>query len=185
MDHAFAFHEGTSVATESSYPYKGADGSCKSSYTIAVPKGGVAGCKDISSESALLSAASTVGPISVAIKADQSSFKYYSSGVLTGTCGTSLDHGVLAVGFGTSGGTDYWKVKNSWGSSWGDAGYVLIQRGVNKCGMASGPPSCPTVSGSVAYASEWEEFLGVQGQRDGEFPQASWQAPVRTSISMA
>merc|ERR1712071_691960 len=136
-DYAFAFYEGTSVATESSYPYKGTDGSCKSSYTTAVPRGGVTGYKDISSESALLNAVSTVGPISVAIEADQSSFQYYSSGVLTGSRGTSLDHGVLAVGFGTSGGTNYWKVKNSWGSSWGDAGYVLIQRGVNKCGIAS------------------------------------------------
>merc|ERR1711976_729024 len=55
-----------------------------------------------------------------------------------------------AVGYGTSGGTDYWKVKNSWGKSWGDNGYILIQRGVNKCGIADGPPSYPTVSGSVA-----------------------------------
>jgi cathepsin L len=149
MDYAFAFYEGTSVATEKSYPYTASDGTCQSSYTTAVPRGGVTGYKDISSESALLNAVSTVGPVSVAIEADQSSFQYYSSGVLTGTCGTSLDHGVLAVGFGTSSGTDYWKVKNSWGTSWGMNGYVLIERGVNKCGIASGPPSYPTVSGSV------------------------------------
>merc|ERR1712151_467922 len=149
MDYAFAFYEGTSVATESSYPYTARDGTCKSSYTTAVPRGGVTGYKDISSESALLNAVSTVGPVSVAIEADQSSFQYYSSGVLTGTCGTSLDHGVLAVGFGSESGTDYWKLKNSWGTSWGMDGYVLIERGVNKCGIASGPPSYPTVSGSV------------------------------------
>merc|ERR1712048_1485023 len=128
--------------------YTARDGTCKSSYTTAVPRGGVTGYKDVSSESALLNAVSTVGPISVAIEADQSSFQYYSSGVLTGSCGTSLDHGVLAVGFGTSGGTDYWKVKNSWGASWGMNGYVLIERGVNKCGIADGPPSYPKVSGS-------------------------------------
>merc|ERR1711904_262489 len=112
--------------------------------------GGVTGYKDISSESSLLNAVQNVGPVSVAIEADQSSFQLYKSGVLTGSCGTNLDHGVLAVGFGTSGGTDYWKVKNSWGASWGDKGYILIQRGVNKCGIASGPPSYPTVSGSVS-----------------------------------
>merc|ERR1711957_507093 len=76
----------------------------------------------------------------------------YSSGVLSGTCGTSLDHGVLAVGFGTLSGTDYWKVKNSWGGSWGQSGYILIERGTNKCGIASGPPSYPTVDGSAPPA---------------------------------
>merc|ERR1712127_615735 len=73
------------------------------------------------------------------------------SGVLTGSCGTQLDHGVLAVGFGTLSGTKYWKVKNSWGSSWGMNGYVLIERGSNKCGIAS-QPSYPTVSGSPGPA---------------------------------
>merc|ERR1711981_478882 len=82
--------------------------------------------------------------------ADQSSFQLYSGGVLTGSCGTNLDHGVLAVGYGSESGTDYWKVKNSWGASWGANGYILIQRGVNKCGIADGPPSYPTVSGSFA-----------------------------------
>jgi C1A family cysteine protease len=148
MDYAFAFYEKTSVATEVSYPYTGRDGSCKSSYSTAIPQGGVTGYKDINSETNLLDAVTNVGPISVAIEADQSSFQNYGSGVLTGSCGKNLDHGVLAVGFGTSGGTDYWKVKNSWGASWGMNGYVLIQRGVDKCGIADGPPSYPTVSGA-------------------------------------
>jgi len=152
MDYAFSFWEGVNVATEASYPYTAADGTCSSSFSTAIPKGGITGYKDISSESLLLDAVTNVGPVSVAIEADQSAFQYYSSGVLTGTCGTSLDHGVLAVGFGSSGGTDYWKVKNSWGASWGVNGYVLIQRGVNKCGIASGPPSYPTVDGAAPPA---------------------------------
>merc|ERR1712188_124697 len=152
MDYAFAFYESTSVATEDSYAYTGRDGTCKSSYTAAIPEGGVTGFKDISSEADLLDAVANTGPISVAIEADQMSFQMYSGGVLTGNCSTNLDHGVLAVGYGTDGSTDYWKVKNSWGASWGMDGYVLIERGVNKCGIASGPPSYPTVDGAAPPA---------------------------------
>merc|ERR1739848_739548 len=115
--------------------------------------GGVTGYKDISNEAGLLDAVANTGPVSVAIEADQMSFQMYSGGVLTGSCGTNLDHGVLAVGFGSDSGTDYWKVKNCWGASWGMNGYVLIQRGVNKCGIADGPPLYPTVSGAPAPPS--------------------------------
>merc|ERR1711976_331843 len=148
------WYESKAAATESSYPYTARDGSCKTSgWTTAVPVGGVTGYKDISNEAGLLDAVTNVGPISVAIEADQMSFQGYSSGVLTGNCGTQLDHGVLAVGFGTESGTPYWKVKNSWGASWGMNGYVLIERGVDKCGIAQGPPSYPKVSGSAAQVS--------------------------------
>jgi len=155
MDYAFKFYESTSVATESSYAYTGTDGTCKSSYTTAIPAGGVTGFKDIANEADLLDAVATTGPVSVAIQANQLAFQLYSSGVLTGNCGTNLDHGVLAVGYGVQPGglfssdKDYWKVKNSWGSSWGESGYIRIQRGVDKCGIADGPPSYPTVSASV------------------------------------
>merc|ERR1719324_2267964 len=177
LDYAFSFYKSTSVASEQSYAYTGRDGTCKSSYTAAIPEGGVTGYKDISSESALLDAVANTGPVSVAIEADQMSFQLYSSGVLTGSCGTNLDHGVLAVGYGTEDGTDYWKVKNSWGASWGANGYVLIERGVNKCGIADGPPSYPTVSGSALkapapYENEWAEFQAVNGERNGDIPQA-------------
>merc|ERR1711920_900674 len=112
MDYAFSFYRTTTIATEDSYPYTARDGSCKSNYDTAIPEGGVTGFVDINSENDLLDAVTNVGPISVAIEADQMSFQGYSSGVLTGNCGTSLDHGVLAVGFGTESGTPYWKVKN-------------------------------------------------------------------------
>merc|ERR1712203_752941 len=152
MDNSFEWYESKAAATEASYPYTARDGSCKSSFETAVPQGGVTGYKDISSESNLLDAVTNVGPVSVAIEADQMSFQGYSGGVLTGNCGTQLDHGVLAVGFGEESGTPYWKVKNSWGASWGMNGYVLIERGDNKCGIADGPPSYPVVNGGAPPA---------------------------------
>merc|ERR1711909_44250 len=71
----------------------------------------------------------------VAIEADQSSFQFYSGGILTAACGRRLDHGVLAVGYGTEGSTDYWIVKNSWGTRWGEEGYVRLLRGSDECGI--------------------------------------------------
>lgn len=152
MDDAFEFYENTNIASEDSYPYTASDkGNCKTSFSVAIPKGGINGFKDVKDEEDLLDAVTNVGPISVAIEADQNSFQLYNSGVVTGECGTNLDHGVLAVGFGTLNGTDYWKVKNSWGPSWGMKGYVLIERGNNKCGIAS-QPSYPTVNGDAPPA---------------------------------
>merc|ERR1719398_164087 len=145
MDYAFAFYEKTSVATEGSYAYTGRDGTCKSSYTAAIPEGGVTGFKDISNEADLLDAVANTGPVSVAIEADQMAFQLYSGGVLSSGCGTNLDHGVLAVGYDSNS----FKVKNSWGTSWGNSGYVQISQSGNTCGIHS-DASYPTVSGSVA-----------------------------------
>jgi len=148
MDNGFNFLKSHGSCSESSYSYKATGGSCKeSSCDIVIPAGGVTGYKDVRGESDLQSAVAQ-GPVSVAIEADQMGFQLYSSGVFSGACGTNLDHGVLAVGYGSLNGKDYWKVKNSWGSSWGDAGYILMAKGVNQCGIGN-QPSYPVVAGSV------------------------------------
>jgi C1A family cysteine protease len=69
-------------------------------------------------------------PVSIAIEADQREFQFYSGGVFTGTCGTNLDHAVILVGYGTDKNSlDYYILRNSWGTSWGDQGYMYIARG--------------------------------------------------------
>ncbi|CAH2053310.1 unnamed protein product [Thlaspi arvense] len=79
-------------------------------------------------------------PVSVAIEASGREFQLYKSGVITGTCGISLDHGVVVVGYGSSSGEDYWIIRNSWGSNWGESGYIRLQRNIDdstgKCGVA-------------------------------------------------
>merc|ERR1712176_1730799 len=93
MDYGFQYAEGVAVATESSYPYTARDGSCKSSYTTAIPRGGVTGYHDVSASTSSLQSALVQQPVSVAIQADQSVFQRYSGGVITSGCGSQLDHG--------------------------------------------------------------------------------------------
>jgi cathepsin L len=155
MDNAFTWTKSNGgLCTESGYPYTsgttGQKGTCLttcSKNTGVAPKSFTDVAKN--SDSALMTAL-VQQPVSVAIQANQPAFQMYKSGVLTGTCGTNLDHGVLAVGYGTwTDGTDYYKVKNSWGTSWGMSGYILIQRGnpqrCGECGILCGPPSYPNL----------------------------------------
>merc|ERR1711924_169310 len=87
MDYAFSFAKGTAVATESSYPYTARDGSCSSSFTTAIPRGGVTGYKDVSNSANALKSAIEGSPVSVAIEADQAAFQMYSGGVISSGCG--------------------------------------------------------------------------------------------------
>merc|ERR1712046_321968 len=149
MDYAFSFYENTNIASESSYPYTARDGTCKSSFTTAIPQGGVTGYTDVSSDGDALMSALNSNPVSVAVQADQSAFQSYSGGIVSSGCGTNLDHGVLAVGYDSSEG--YFLVKNSWGSSWGDNGYLKISTSGNVCGIKS-QPSFPKVNGAAPPA---------------------------------
>merc|ERR1719183_1464981 len=141
MDNAFAYIKGNGgICKEGDYPYTAADGTCE---TTCVPAVTITGHTDVPKmDEDALAAAVAIGPVSVAIEADKSAFQFYKSGVFDNAgCGTQLDHGVLAVGYGTLGNQTYWKVKNSWGASWGLNGYILLAKGTtakpkNMCGIS-------------------------------------------------
>ncbi len=144
MDLAFAYVEQNPLETETDYPYKGIDATCN--YDESKGVGLVADYEDVTPESPdQLKAALAKGPVSVAIEADRLVFQMYTSGIISSAeCGQNLDHGVLAVGYGTDGTQGYFLVKNSWGGSWGDKGYVKIaDSSDNICGILS-EPSYPT-----------------------------------------
>jgi C1A family cysteine protease len=125
-----------------SYPYTAKDGSCKTCSPVAH----FSSCSDVKpNDQVSLKGAVAQQPVSVAIEADTRYFQSYKSGILTdASCGTKLDHGVLAVGYGSENGQKYWIVKNSWGASWGESGYVRIARSESTndagiCGIAIQP----------------------------------------------
>ena len=131
MDSAFRYViKNGGICSEEAYPYNGRDGSCKANSCSAVAK--ISGFYDVPADNVdALEAAVAQQPVAVAIAADSTCFQFYSSGVLTCNCGTGLNHGVLAVGYGTEGSNDFWKVKNSWGDSWGMGGYIKMLRGAD------------------------------------------------------
>lgn len=142
MDYAFQFIiNNGGIDSEEDYPYKARDGSCdpnrRNARVVTID-----GYEDVptNDEKALMKAVANQ-PVSVAIEAGGRAFQLYDSGVFTGLCGTQLDHGVVAVGYGTENGVDYWLVRNSWGSDWGEKGYIKLERNVvstntGKCGIA-------------------------------------------------
>ena len=147
MDLAFMYVEKHPLMTEADYPYTPSTGLFQCKYDKSK---GVVEVKDYAdvqpNTPAQLKAALNQGPVSVAIEADKTVFQMYTGGVITGdACGTQLDHGVLAVGYGVENGQEYYIVKNSWGPDWGDNGYVKlgVSDGKGVCGIQQ-QPSIPT-----------------------------------------
>jgi cathepsin L len=143
MDYIIANH---GIDTEKSYPYHATDGTCK--FTAANVGATLKSYTNVKSgDENDLQTKVYAGPTSVAIDAGLPSFQLYHSGVYNepSCSSTALDHGVLAVGWGTLATVPYWTVKNSWSTSWGMQGYILMSRNKNnQCGIATMAtlPSC-------------------------------------------
>ena len=137
MEGAFQWYESNKADLESAYPYKAVDGTCQTMSGVTNDSSYV---NVQANSSSAMKASIQAGPTSIAIEADKMAFQFYQGGILNNAsgCGTQLDHGVLAVGYGTENGQAYFLVKNSWGASWGDNGYIKMADngdGAGMCGM--------------------------------------------------
>lgn len=118
------YYTGAGVCTEDSYRYTARGGSCRaSSCDVALPRGSIAGHKNVGQTSSALKSAVFQQPISVTVNAGQ--LQFYNGGVVTGPCRGQINHAVIAVGYGTDG-MEYFKIRNSWGASWGERGYIRL-----------------------------------------------------------
>lgn len=146
MDDGFQYAEKNALCSESSYPYTAADGTCQTSCKGLVQ---LKSYVDVpQNDEKALQAAIVLQPVSVAVEAD-TDIQLYSSGIIDNpNCGQNLDHGVVTLGFGTENGKEYYIVRNSWSSSWGEQGYFRLARNVaspsGMCGIAM-QPSYPIV----------------------------------------
>ena len=136
MDYGFKYFQVNGSMKTADYPYTARDGVCKNDASKQVAK--VVTFTDVPANNPLaLYAAAAAGTVSVAI--DASAFFSYVSGIMSSGCSTSLDHGVAVVGYGTQGTQNFWIVRNSWGTNWGEQGYVrMLNTGVNNegtCGI--------------------------------------------------
>jgi C1A family cysteine protease len=146
MDNAFDYAHDNALVLESDYSYLASKGTCSASSYKGVFT--ISGHVEVESNSSdALKTAIAQQPISVAIEADKDAFRLYGGGIITAdaNCGTSLNHGVLAVGYGVEGDLSYYIVKNSWSDTWGEAGFVRLEindeatQGAGVCGIQLDP----------------------------------------------
>lgn len=155
IDSGFRYAETTAICTEASYGYLATNAPCTLSdgCDVGLPAGIVTGKVDVErgSENALMSALN-LQPVSVGVNASMPVFQHYHSGILDDdACGSNHNHAILAVGYGSENGVDYFRIKNSWGSYWGDAGFIRFARGksgLGQCGVLS-EPSYPVMATSI------------------------------------
>jgi cathepsin L len=152
------------IALQTSYPYKASDQTCNDTVSRAATIDSFVKLPE-NDYNSLMTALATVGPVSISVAADE--WVFYESGVFNGDCGATIDHAVVAVGYGTEDGNDYWIVRNSWSSNWGENGYIRVAREKSakdvKCevdknpasgGGCEGGPSEVTVCGKCGILSD-------------------------------
>ncbi|KAG7328573.1 hypothetical protein KOW79_008517 [Hemibagrus wyckioides] len=166
MDRAFEYvKKNKGIDTEKSYPYEAMNKSCR--YNPDNVGATCNGYVNINSEdeTALQEAVATIGPISVAVDTNHTSFHQYESGIYDepDCSSTVMNHAVLVVGYGTEDGKDYWLVKNSWGADWGEEGYIRMSRNKdNQCGIATAA-SYPLVNKTLRVQCEAYSTIFVLG----------------------
>jgi len=144
MTNAFKYVMASGLTTETNYPYKAVQGKCNTAAVAQVATKIKSYSTVTPNNPTSLQAAATAAPVSVAVEANQAAWQLYTGGIVSHDCGTALDHGVLVVGYNMNS-PAYWIVKNSWGASWGEAGYIriAISSGSGVCGINM-QPSFPT-----------------------------------------
>jgi len=159
MDNAFTWllqaHNG-SLVTEASYPYVSGDGNVPTCSMTNTQFGArIDSYKNVASSEADMAAfVYTSGPLSIAVDAE--SWQLYSGGIMTNCVSGQLDHGVLIVGYDDASTPPYWIIKNSWGATWGEEGYIRVEKGTGQCSIGqyqctsivkkAGPTPAPTTS---------------------------------------
>jgi len=154
---AIEWEESQSICGENGYPYTAQNGYCHSCSSPVLPQGSVTGAQSVSASTSALKAALAEVPVSVCVDAEE--WQHYTGGIFS-NCGTSLDHAVLAVGYDASS----FKIKNSWGTGWGESGYIRLAMG-DTCGVlenavvaivsGSSPSPAPTPSPSPCDTCTW------------------------------
>ena len=128
------------IETDANYPYTsgtaGVTGTCEadSSKFVAKTTGYTTVSSSSSGEASMATYVSETGPLSVCVDAE--TWSSYTGGIMS-VCGNSVDHCVQAVGINTEASTPYWTVRNSWGTSWGESGFIQLEYGKNLCDIAS------------------------------------------------